>query len=238
MKPAVRQRFAILVTVVSLTAALAQQTQTPPPQASPRPTPDPNRPVSIFVFDMANNGMQLTTAADGVIFDMDGTGSPVRVGWTSAGSDDAFIFLDTNGNNQVDSGRELLGNGIRRKNGERVVSADDALVEIQGHVRPASGRMPPELQHIGSVDGDDEVFGRLRVWRDMNHDGRSRATELQTMTEAGVLRLAVSFLRLNREIDEAGTVYLLEGSFWMLQRGVQFRRKLIQVEFARGAASR
>lgn len=238
MKPAVRQRFAILVTVVSLTAALAQQTQTPPPQASPRPTPDPNRPVSIFVFDMANNGMQLTTAADGVIFDMDGTGSPVRVGWTSAGSDDAFIFLDTNGNNQVDSGRELLGNGIRRKNGERVLSGDDALVEIQGLVRPPPGPVPPELFHMGVVDSDDEVFARLRAWRDANHDGRSQPTELQTMGEAEITRVGLSFIMLSRRTDELGNVHLIEGSFWMLQRGVNFRRKMIQVEFVRGAAGK
>ena len=220
MKPAVRQRFAILVTVVSLTAALAQQTQTPPPQASPRPTPDPNRPVSIFVFDM------------------DGTGSPVRVGWTSAGSDDAFIFLDTNGNNQVDSGRELLGNGIRRKNGERVLSGDDALVEIQGLVRPPPGPVPPELFHMGVVDSDDEVFARLRAWRDANHDGRSQPTELQTMGEAEITRVGLSFILLSRRTDELGNVHLIEGSFWMLQRGVNFRRKMIQVEFVRGAAGK
>ena len=72
---------------------------------------DPNRPVALFVVDMAGNDFQLTSSEKGVLFDVDGNGSRVRTGWTAAGGDDGFLFLDTNGNGRVDSGRELLGNG-------------------------------------------------------------------------------------------------------------------------------
>src|SRR5688572_17020603 len=102
-------------------------------QAGTTPTgPDPNRPVSVFVIDMAQNDLQLTKPADGVRFDIDGSGSPIQVAWTQGKSDDAFLFLDTNANGKVDNGRELIGSGWRKIDGARVTGGDEALMVIQG----------------------------------------------------------------------------------------------------------
>ena len=108
--------------------------------AQDKPAPDPNRPVAVYVLDFGNDGFQLTSAADGVMFDIDGTGTPVRTGWTIRDGNLGFLFLDTNGNSRVDSGRELLGNGWRSADGSRVISGDTALVEIQGFTRGMNHR--------------------------------------------------------------------------------------------------
>ena len=44
-----------------------------------------------LVFDLPHNGFHLTSANDGVLFDIDGDGDLDRIAWTRADSDDAWL---------------------------------------------------------------------------------------------------------------------------------------------------
>lgn len=130
-----------------------------------------------IVVSLEDRRYLFTDREGGVEFDLSDKGVPTRVPWTDPASDEAFLVLDRNDNGIIDNGIELFGD----------VTPQHSSDEPNGFL--ALAVFDDQLSggnEDGRISAVDEVFPRLGLWRDVNHNGVSEADELMTLAQAGL----------------------------------------------------
>ena len=152
---------------------------------------------SPVIVDVAGNGFNLTNPVNGVPFDINGSGIAQQVSWTAAGSDDAWLTLDRNGNEKIDDGWELFGS----------VSPQAYLSKGESKNGFRSLALLDKCENGGNDDGQidvrDEAFSDLRLWRDQNHNGVSEASELRTLPESEIKVIELHY-KESKYVDDNG----------------------------------
>jgi hypothetical protein len=152
---------------------------------------------SPIVIDVLGNGFNLTDAPGGVQFDINGDGTPDRVAWSSANSDDVWLALDRNGNGAIDDGTELFGNSTPQPAPPSGETKNGFLALAEFDKAENGGNADRKIDRL------DAVFLNLRLWRDINHNGISEAGELKTLTESGLADIELDY-KESRRTDEFG----------------------------------
>jgi hypothetical protein len=157
--------------------------------------------------------LHLTSAQQGVAFDIDGDGDLDHIAWTAPGSvGEPFLALDRNGNGLIDNGAELFGTATPQ--------------------RPATGEGRNGFVALRAFDADSDgtVYSweapDLLLWQDYNHNGVSDPAELRSAwTE--LVSVDTSY-RTSRRTDQYGNRLRWRGN----AHGASGRLVLTDVIFA------
>jgi hypothetical protein len=138
---------------------------------------------SPLVLDLEGNGLALTSAEKGVMFDLLGVGA-YRTAWIE-GRDDALLAIDLDESGSIDSGRELFGEGSLL-GGRPARNGFEALGAVDAPAHGGNGN--------GLADDGDLMYGQLLLWTDSNRDGVSQSDELRSLRAAGITAVDLSWI--------------------------------------------
>jgi len=149
-----------------------------------------------IVLDLDGNGIQTTTLADGVKFDVNNNGTIERTAWVARG--DGLLVRDLNRDGIINDGGELFGEGTKLLDGTKAKDGYVALRALDSNLD-------------GVIDANDSEFSQLMVWIDRNGDARTNQGELMSLSDLGIASLSLD-AKASSEVNNGNLIGLM-GSF-------------------------
>lgn len=146
-----------------------------------------------IVLDLDGDGVELTSAEDGVRFDHNADGTSEKAGWV--GADDGLLVLDVDGSGRIENGTEVFSEVF---NGGSYANSLEALASLDDNAD-------------GIIDANDSAFGDIAVWQDANSDGVTQDGELKSLAELGIEAIGLEADSVYKDV--AGNSVYAEGGF-------------------------
>lgn len=157
---------------------------------------------SPIIVSLSGEDFRLSGPDAPVQFDLYANGEPVWTSWTACGSDTAFLAIDLNRNGTIDDAGELFGNHSRLMDGSFAASGFEALAQYDDILNGGNAD--------GIIDAADDVFQKLRLWTDWNHNAQTDAGELRTLSQEGIVAIDLRY-RLDFKQDRYGNTFRYRG---------------------------
>jgi subtilisin-like proprotein convertase family protein len=138
--------------------------------------------VDPLLLDLSGDGVHMTDIRDGVLFDMDHSGTLKRSGWTDRST--GILVID-DGSGQIKDVSQMFSEYYGGKAGTDGVAGETTFSD--GFAALAS----EDSNRDGVIDRDDAIWSKLRVWVDGSHDAQVNAGELKTLDELGITQINV-----------------------------------------------
>ncbi len=132
----------------------------------------PQTPPSPIVLDLNGDGLKyIAYNNDGynAHFDIDNDGFAEGMEWLD--KNDGFLVRDLNGNGVIDNQKEMFGD-------DSGTTAYYKLAQL-------------DTNNNSKIDAGDAGFNNLRIWQDLNSDGRTQAGELKTLAGLNIANLSL-----------------------------------------------
>jgi len=160
--------------------------------------------VDPLLLDLTGNGIHMTGIENGVMFDTDHSGTLKRTGW--AANQTGMLVVD-DGAGKITNASQLLSEYFGGKAGTNGGPGQTPFKDSFAALASV------DANHDGVIDKKDPIWGKLKVWTDANHDGKSGVGELKTLDELGItlINVASTAASIGETLD--GNEVLGRGSF-------------------------
>ncbi|MCF8163471.1 MAG: hypothetical protein K9J78_06435 [Polynucleobacter sp.] len=152
--------------------------------------------VTPVVMDLNGDGIQTTTAENGVTFDINNDGKADQTAWVARG--DGLLVRDINKDGQINNGSELFGSATSLGKG---MTAADGYAAMRAL----------DTNKDGVLDAKDAAFGELMVWTDIDGNGVTGANELTNLSDLGINSISLNATKSTE--NNNGNLIGLMGSY-------------------------
>ena len=146
-----------------------------------------------LALDLNGNGIETLAANghDGALFDHERLGIRTATGWIH--SNDGILVYDRNGDGKINDGGEIFGDNTLLKNGKTAAHGFEAAADLDDN-------------GDGKLDAADSAFGKLGVWRDLNHNGISEAGEIFALKDLRIKSLNLGYTQADKDLGNGNTL--------------------------------